>query len=78
MNSYGQQRLQRINELRTEMQEWVEGRRSHTNLIRSVEDDLPQPQILVAIMQADAAEVVKLGAAIQAEAALGESLGWNS
>jgi len=76
VNGYGEQRLQRIGKLRAEMTEWVEGRRSWTNTIRSTTGDPAWETALIA--QADAAEVVKLSAAIQAEAALGASLGWNS
>lgn len=77
MNGYGEQRLARINKLREEMTEWVEGRRSWTNLIRgqSATQDNAWETMLVA--QADAAEVVKLSAAIQAEAALADALGWS-
>lgn len=75
MNGYGEARLNRINELRAEMTEWVEGRRSHTNLIRGTTDNPATETAMIA--QADAAEVQKLSAAIQAEATLASALGWS-
>jgi len=78
VNGRGEARLRRIEALRKEMSEWVDGRLSHMNEFIAVEGDPGARQAtLVAVAQADAAEVQSLSAAIQAEAALAESLGWS-
>jgi len=79
MNGLGEKRLSAIRELEKEMLEWVEGRRSHVNDFMRVEwDQSKRTDTLVAVAQADAAEVQKLSAAIVAEAALAQSLGWSA
>lgn len=53
--------------LEAEMLEWATGRRSHLNEFMSVEGDpADRAQTLILVAQADAAEVTRLSAAIQA------------
>lgn len=78
MNGLGEARLRKINELKTEMDDWVAGRKSWTNLIRGQSTTQDNAYETVLIAQADAAEVQKISAAIQAEAVLAQALGWSS
>jgi hypothetical protein len=78
VNRIGEKRLAAIQELEKEMLEWTSGRRSHINTFMQVEwDQSKRTDTLVAVALADAAEVQKLSAAIQAEAVLAKSLGWT-
>lgn len=57
---------------------WATGERSHNNIMLQTESDAnPRPQTIAAIVQADAAEVVKWGAVAQTFA-IGEQLGYPS
>lgn len=59
-------RIQQIDDLTTEMLDWVAGRRSHLNEYVQVETGYDRQQTLAYCAIADAQEVVKLSAAIQA------------
>lgn len=62
----------RLAELYDELEAWTTGHKSHTNEFMSVEDGPAQrTRTLMHIAQADAAEVAKLSAAIQALVTLG-------
>ncbi len=63
-NARTEARDRKIKALEDEMMEWVEGRKSWTNLIRGMSPSQDNAFETVLIAQADAAEVQKLSAAI--------------
>lgn len=66
MNSKQEEHERKVRELEAEMMEWVEGRKSTTNMIRGTSGTQDNAYETMLIWQADAAEVQKLSAAIQA------------
>lgn len=67
-NAITEARDREIKALEEEMKEWVKGKRSHWNYyITTKQDDPADASVLCSI--ADACEVIKLSAAIQALAA---------